>query len=70
MHSQELYNLDTTEWDARFVFSHLRDLEQHYTLISLLLIKKDRNSGWGKRGHVDVVVHYPVTRTQLRGKNF
>jgi len=38
MHSQELYNLDTTEWDARFVFSHLRDLEQHYTLITSLFM--------------------------------
>jgi hypothetical protein len=44
MHSQELYNPDTTERGERFVFSHLRDLEQHYTLINLLLREKDRNS--------------------------
>ena len=44
MHSQELYNLDTTEWGARFICSYLRRLEQQYTLIGLLLMEKDRTS--------------------------
>ena len=43
-YSQELYDLDTTEWGARFIYTYLAGLEQQYALISLLLVEKDRTA--------------------------
>jgi hypothetical protein len=34
---QELYNLDTREWGARFICTYLERLEKQYMLISLVL---------------------------------
>ena len=37
-YSQELYNLDTREWSARYFYSYLEGLGHQYRLISLFLI--------------------------------